>query len=183
MTDHRLGRADRQTIGVLTEDAANRGGLSHVASGRRGAMSVDVLHLIGVDSGVFQRAAHAACGAGTVVRRRGHVKRISTHAETDDLGVDRRTARLACSSSSRTNAPAPSESTKPSRSRSHGRLAAAGSSLRVDRARAAAKPPIPRPQAAISEPPATMTSASPYAMFRAAMPMQCVPVVQAVAMA
>ncbi len=57
-------------------------------------MGVDVLHLIGVDSGVFQRAAHAACGAGTVVRRRGHVKRIGTHAETDDLGVDRRTSRL-----------------------------------------------------------------------------------------
>src|SRR5690554_7265695 len=57
----------------------------------------------------------------------------------------------ACSSSSRTTAPEPSDNTKPSRPASHGRLAACGSSLRVDSARDAAKPPSPRPQVAISE--------------------------------
>src|SRR2546430_1915894 len=49
--------------------------------------------------------------------------------------------RFACSYSSSATAPAPSPSTKPSRSLSHGRLAAAGSSLRVESARAEAKPP------------------------------------------
>ena len=43
----------------------------------------------------------------------------------------------------------------------HGRLARLGSSLRVDSAREAPKPPMPRPQAAISAPPAIITSASP----------------------
>mgnify|MGYP006903011439 CR=1 FL=1 len=51
--------------------------------------------------------------------------------------------------------------TKPSRSLSQGRLAASGSSLRVDSARAAAKPPKPTGVVAISAPPTTITSASP----------------------
>ena len=55
--------------------------------------------------------------------------------------------------------PAPSPSTNPSRSLSNGRLARSGSSLRDDRARMAAKPPIPIAQTAASEPPAIITSA------------------------
>ena len=50
--------------------------------------------------------------------------------------------------------PAPSPSTKPSRSLSHGRLAVAGSSLRVESARGAAKPPTPSGLIVASEPPA-----------------------------
>ena len=46
--------------------------------------------------------------------------------------------------------PAPSPSTKPSRSLSHGRLAASGLSLLRDKARAAAKPPIPNGDDAFS---------------------------------
>ena len=46
--------------------------------------------------------------------------------------------------------PAPSASTNPSRSRSQGRLAACGSSLRVDSARADAKPPNPSTEVTIS---------------------------------
>ena len=68
--------------------------------------------------------------------------------------------------------PALSPSTKPSRSLSHGRDAVCGSSLRVDSARAAAKPPTPSGEIVASEPPATMTSASPYSINRAAMPMR-----------
>src|SRR5205085_1160649 len=48
---------------------------------------------------------------------------------------------FACSYSSSTTAPAPSPSTKPSRSLSQGRLAVAGSPLRVESARVEAKPP------------------------------------------
>jgi hypothetical protein len=44
---------------------------------------------------------------------------------------------------------------------SHGRLAVAGSSLRVESARAEAKPPIASSLTTASEPPAIITSASP----------------------
>ena len=57
--------------------------------------------------------------------------------------------------------PAPSARTNPSRSRSNGRLARGGSSLRVDRARMDAKPPRPMGVMAASLPPVTMTSAWP----------------------
>ena len=55
-----------------------------------------------------------------------------------------------------------------------------GSSLRVDMALAEQKPAIAVPVVANSAPPAIITSASPYWIIRAAKPMLCVPVVQAV---
>ncbi len=55
-----------------------------------------------------------------------------------------------------------------------------GESLRVDSAFAWPKPPRPHSVVAISAPPATMTSASPYWMVRMPRPMACVEVVQAV---
>jgi hypothetical protein len=76
--------------------------------------------------------------------------------------------------------PAPSPSTKPSRSLSHGRLAVAGSSLRVDKAFAEAKAADGEGETVDSAPPQTITSASPYSIMRADMPMACKPVVQAV---
>src|SRR5882762_3230150 len=91
--------------------------------------------------------------------------------------------RRACSSSSRIRIPAPSPITKPSRSLSHGRLARVGSSLRVERARIAAKPPTPIGVMAASEPPAIITSASLCWMIRKESPTECALVVQAVAVA
>ena len=77
--------------------------------------------------------------------------------------------------------PAPSPMTKPSRSRSQGREARSGVSLKpVERARAAAKPATPMRQTAASAPPATITSASSQAISRAASPMAIAPVEQAV---
>ena len=76
--------------------------------------------------------------------------------------------------------PAPSPITKPSRSRSQGRLALVGSSFRVESARAWLNPPTAVGVWAISEPPATTTSASPYWIVRMPMPRACVEVVQAV---
>ena len=77
--------------------------------------------------------------------------------------------------------PAPSPITKPSRSRSHGREARIGWSLKpVDMARAAQKPAMPRRHTAASAPPATMTSASSSMIRRAASPIACAPVEQAV---
>src|SRR5271154_4512419 len=89
--------------------------------------------------------------------------------------------RRACSSSSRTIMPAPSPMTKPSRSLSHGRLARAGSSLRVESARMAANPPTPMGVMAASEPPAIITSASPCWMMRMESPVEGALVGQAVA--
>src|SRR6185437_9052666 len=64
---------------------------------------------------------------------------------------------LACSYSSRTTAPAPSLSTKPSRSRSYGRDARCGASLNpVDSARQAAKPASEMRLTGDSVPPATI---------------------------
>ena len=72
--------------------------------------------------------------------------------------------RRAISSASRIKTPAPSARTNPSRSRSNGRLARVGSSLRVDRALIEANPPRPMWVIAASLPPVTITSAQPVWM-------------------
>src|SRR4051794_21791305 len=82
-----------------------------------------------------------------------------------------------------TRMPAPSARMKPSRSRSNGRLAPAGSSLRVDRARIAAKPPRPMWVIAASLPPVIITSAWPSWMILKASPMALAAEAQAVATA
>src|SRR3989442_922099 len=86
----------------------------------------------------------------------------------------------ACSRSSSTRIPAPSPRTKPSRSLSKGRLASAGESLRIDRARSALKHATTNGLINASEPPAIMTSASFRAMKRDASPMACAPAAHAV---
>ena len=69
--------------------------------------------------------------------------------------------------------------TNPSRSRSKGREARWGSSLRVLKARMAQKPPMPKGRMAASLPPANMTLASPILMVRQASPRAWVEVAQA----
>ena len=86
-------------------------------------------------------------------------------------------------SSSSTRTPEPSPITKPSRSRSNGRLAFSGASFRVDRARIAAKPPTPIGVMAASEPPAIITSASPRRITSLASPSACADAAQAVQVA
>src|SRR6266851_396878 len=85
----------------------------------------------------------------------------------------RASRRRARSSSSRMSTPAPSPTTNPSRSLSKGRLARSGSSLRVESARNAPKPPIPIGVIAASDPPAIMMSASPRRMISKASPIAC----------
>ena len=74
---------------------------------------------------------HRATGERDVMGVRGR-------AVAEHLGVDPRARARACPSSSSTSVAAPSATTNPSRPASNGRLAPAGSSLRVDRARIAA---------------------------------------------
>ena len=90
---------------------------------------------------------------------------------------------LAWARLSSTTTPAPSPSTKPSRSLSKGREALVGSPLRVERACIAPKPDIPSGLEPFSLPPASITSTSPYAIKRAAIPIAWVAVVQAVEVA
>ena len=71
------------------------------------------------------------------------------------------TDKVACSSSSRIKHPAPSPITKPSRLALNGREARTGSSLRVDSACMALKPPTPAGKIAASAPPVTMMLAFP----------------------
>ena len=75
--------------------------------------------------------------------------------------------------------PAPSPMTNPSRPRSNGREAAAGSSLRVDSARIAAKPPTRTSLMPASDDPAIITSASPRRIISHASPRAWPPVAQA----
>src|SRR3954464_161779 len=90
---------------------------------------------------------------------------------------------LANSYSSRISTPEPSPTMKPSRSRSKGRLALAGSSLRVESARSAPNPPMPIGVIAASEPPAIITSAPPRLMISNASPIACADAEQAVQVA
>ena len=73
--------------------------------------------------------------------------------------------------------------TKPSRSRSKGREARCGSSLRVESARMEQNPPTPSGVMAASLPPAIMASASPRWMSRKESPTAWALVVQAVQVA
>src|SRR3954467_1764059 len=90
---------------------------------------------------------------------------------------------LARSYSSRISTPAPSPTMKPSRSLSNGRLARSGSSLRVESARSAPKPPMPIGVIAASDPPAIITSAAPRRMISKASPSACAAAAQAVQVA
>ncbi len=69
--------------------------------------------------------------------------------------------------------------TNPSRSASNGRLAAAGSSFRVESAFMFPNPPSPMAVTLASVPPATIVSARPALMTRAASAMALLDVAQA----
>ena len=105
---------------------------------------------------------------------------VAAHPESRQLSVDAGAALDRMFVLFEHQHPAPSPSTKPSRPVSQGRLAVAGSSFRVDRALADAKPPIASGVTVDSAPPQTIMSASPYSIIRAPSPMACRPVVQAV---
>jgi len=146
-------------------------------------VGVDVPDLLRFHRGVLQSVPHDAEGAIAVAGRGGNVVRVARHAVAGQLGVDRgattdRVPHLLENEDSR-----PSPSTNPSRSRSHGREAAAGSSV----------PGRERPHRGETadrergddrlRPPAIMASASPRRMMFTASPMAWAEVAQAVAVA
>ncbi len=85
---------------------------------------IDVTDVRHIDPGVSQPSRIAAI-ASSLVMTIGQAKRIRRRAMPGHLAINRRSPRLACSSSSEDEHPTPSPSTKPSRSRSNGRLAVA----------------------------------------------------------
>src|SRR6266852_5662834 len=89
----------------------------------------------------------------------------------------------ACSSDSRITIPAPSPTTNPSRPASQGRLARAGSSLRVERAFIEANPPTPIGVMVASVPPQIIISAAPRSIILKESPMACAEAEHAVAVA
>ena len=152
-----------------------------VAERRRGRVRVDVLHVRRIQLRILQGIRHGEARALAVFRRRGDVVRVAAHAEADELRVDAGAALLRVLELLENDGAAAVASTKPSRSRSHGRLAF------LRRPRCAWRAPWPGRSCrgrtrviAISPPPATITSASPYWMVRMPRPMACVDVVQAV---
>src|SRR5712664_319976 len=89
----------------------------------------------------------------------------------------------ACSSDSRITIPAPSPTTNPSRPASHGRLARAGSSLRVESAFIEANPPTPIGVIVASVPPLIIISAAPRSIILKESPIACAEAEHAVAVA
>src|SRR5512139_939421 len=89
---HRLGRVDHRLVRGIAQRELDRFGFVLVAERRRGAVRVDVVHLVSVDAGVAQRIEHGTPWA--VGARCRHVVGVAAHAEAHDLGVDLRAARL-----------------------------------------------------------------------------------------
>ena len=79
---------------MIAEHRLDRRNFRQVTGRRRGAVGVDVLHLVRVDPGITQGIGDTACSTRTVSRRRGHVEGVAAHAKTDQLGVDGRATRL-----------------------------------------------------------------------------------------
>ena len=137
---------------------------------------------LGCDAGALQRHAHAAIGAIAVLRRSGDVVGIARQAVADHLGVDVRAARLGVLEVLQhddAGALAHHEAVAVLVVGARGllRLIVEGRCTAPCRRR---NPATAMRQIGLSAPPATITSASSSAISRAASPMACAPVEQAV---
>src|SRR5215211_3524019 len=90
---HRLGRGDRELVGVVAEDVLDRLRLGRVAERRRGPVRVDVADPRGLDSGSLEGAAHHLPDADRLWLGCGKVVRVVGGAVAEHLGVDLRAAR------------------------------------------------------------------------------------------
>lgn len=165
--------------------------LRRVAERRRRRVGVDVVDRTGRQPGMLQGTLHREEGAFAILTWRRHVVGVGRQPVALQLRVD---ARPACFRmfqllrgllaslrswvcwadmvTSNTTMPAPSPMTKPARDLSNGLDAECGLSFQsVARLLARAKPAIASGWMQDSAPPATITSASPRVMKRAASPM------------
>ena len=130
----------------------------------------------------LQRHPHAAVGAVAVLRRRGDVVGVARQAVADHLGIDVRAPRLGVLEFFQhddAGALAHDEAVAILVVGARGllRLIVEGGARAPGRRRSRRSP---MRQIGLSAPPATMTSASSSAISRAASPMACAPVEQAV---
>ena len=163
---------------MIAKRQLDRVGLIDVAERGRRPVRIEVLDLVGIDAAVAQRRLHRALGAVDV--RGGHVIRVGTHPEADELGVDAGAATACVLVFLETRTPPPR---RDEAVRSLSTDATPSSGRRCGRQRArAANPPTPSGDTVASAPPAIITSASPYSIKRPAH--RCMqPVVQAVTIA
>src|SRR5437879_8638002 len=83
---HGFRRADRELLRMIAEAALNRYGFGEVAQRRRGSVSVDVVDVLAIETGVAQRVFHATGGPFSVLLWRGHVVGVTAHSVTSELG-------------------------------------------------------------------------------------------------
>ena len=154
MPGHGLGRADGNFLGVVAEDALQRGRLDRVAQRRRSAVRVDVADMVRRDLRILDRREHHAIGAIAFLGRLRDVVRVAGHSVADDFGENLRAAALGEFERLRESECPRLRRPRSRRARaSNGRLARSGSSLRVESAFIAANPPMPIGVIAASEPP------------------------------
>ena len=84
----RLGGAEHQLARLLAEHRLDRLGLGDVALLGRGAVGVDVAHVLGIDLAVRQAGAHRPLGALAVLGRRGDVVGVAARAVAQHLAQD-----------------------------------------------------------------------------------------------
>ena len=86
--EHRLGRGDRKLVGMVAEGGLDRPRLGGVAEWSRGAVRVDVAHLLGLDAARSESLGHHACHSTGLGVGLGDVVGIIRGAVGDNLGVD-----------------------------------------------------------------------------------------------
>src|SRR5262245_49363341 len=92
MADLRLRRRHRHRVGAAAEDGANRAALDHVVLRRAGAMSIDVVDLLGGDTALLQCPLHREYRAGGIRARLGEVMRVGADAVAHELTQNPRAA-------------------------------------------------------------------------------------------
>ena len=166
---------------ALPNRLLDRAQLDRVGHGR-GAVGVDIVDVGRGHARLLQRHLHRAVGARPFRMRRGDVIGVARQAVADHLGIDFRAARLGMLIFLEHD---------DARALAHDEAVAVlvigpARLLRpvVDSsmlsARAWAKPAMPIGQIVASAPPASMMSASSSRIIRAASPIECAPVEQAV---
>ena len=153
------------SLGMLAESLLDRLGFGRIADRRRGSVRVDVIHFVRRDAGACEGARSQSQAHAVAVRTRRRPNRMRRRiGRSPDLAVDSRAAGLGMFVFLEHQHAAPSPRTNPSRCASNGRLARAGSSLRVDIALIEQKPPTASGEIAASLPPVIIASTSPLAI-------------------
>ena len=92
MAGHRLGGADQGFVGVIAQRQFHGIGFGQITQGRGGAVCVEVIDLVGIDTGILHRHHHAARRAFAGIARCRHVIGIGTGAETGQFAINAGTA-------------------------------------------------------------------------------------------